>query len=236
MNREEINSKNIQRFTLFSAEFIIALFLALSLLSLAFAIHIAFINKGHSFDNKVFEFLSGFISPAKTNFLLFITFLGNHKFLFPVNVLLLVYFLIRKNRRFSVRISALLMTSLALLFLLKLSIQRPRPDDPLLQSVKGFSFPSGHALMSVIFYGLLIYIVWKEVSNKWMRRVVISFMIILIILISYSRIYLRLHYASDVLAGLSVGFIWLVFSLWIIKRIETGLRKRKERRNEIANI
>jgi len=228
MDQPENYKKELRRFTLLSAEFIIALFLAVALVSLAFTINVVFISDNHRFDKMIFDYISNFVSPAKTDFLLFITFLGNHKFLIPVNVLILTFFIIRKNRRFSVRIIALLMTSLVLLFLLKLSIQRPRPDDPLLEAVRGFSYPSGHALMSIIFYGLLTYIAWKEIKNKWIRLAVVFLLILLILMISYSRIYLRVHYTSDVLAGLSVGFIWLVVSLWIIKKIEITRMKRKE--------
>lgn len=227
MEQNEEIKKNLRRFTLLSAEFVIAFFIAVSLISLAFTIHVVFISNNHSVDNKVAAIISRFIHPAKTNILRFLTYLGNHEFLIPVNVLMLVYFLIRKNKKLSVRITALLMTSLALLFLMKLSIQRVRPLDPLLEAVKGFSFPSGHALMSVIFYGLLIYIAAKEIRKKWIRITVIILLMLLILLISYSRLYLRLHYASDILAGLSVGFIWLVLVLRIIKKIETGRMKRQ---------
>jgi undecaprenyl-diphosphatase len=228
MEQNEEVKKNIRRFTLFSAEFIIALFLAIALISLAFAIHVVFISNNHQFDKKVFDLVSQFVSPLRTNFLLFITFLGNHKFLLPINILLLVFFIVWKKHRLTIRITALLLTSVSLLFLMKLSIQRNRPDDPLLDAVSGFSFPSGHALMSVIFYGLLAYIAKAEIKIRWLRIIVVALLLFLILLISYSRIYLRVHYASDVLAGLSVGFIWLVLSLWLIKKIEKNRIRRKE--------
>jgi undecaprenyl-diphosphatase len=113
------------------------------------------------------------------------------------------------------------------MLLLKSSIQRTRPDNPLLQAVNGYSFPSGHALMSVIFYGLLIYIAWHEIKIRWLSRSISILLALLILFISFSRIYLRVHYASDVIAGLSVGFIWLVASLWLINQIEVRRAKRR---------
>jgi undecaprenyl-diphosphatase len=228
MEQIEEVKKNLRRFTLFSAEFIIALFLAIALISLAFAINVVFISNNHQFDNKVFGLVSQFETSLKTDFLLFITFLGNHKFLLPVNILMLAFFIVFKKHHLTIRITALLLTSVALLFLMKISIQRNRPDDPLLEAVSGFSFPSGHALMSVIFYGLVAYIAKAEIKIRWLRFLVVGLLLFLILLISYSRIYLRVHYASDVLAGLSVGFIWLVLSLWLIKKIEATRKRRKD--------
>jgi undecaprenyl-diphosphatase len=141
--------------------------------------------------------------------------------------LLLGYFLIRKNKRFSIRVLSLSLSSLCLMLVLKSSTQRTRPENPLLQAVNGYSFPSGHALMSVIFYGLLIYIAWHEIKNIWLRRITVVFLALLILFIGFSRIYLRVHYASDVIAGLSVGFIWLAASLWLINQIEARRARRK---------
>ena len=86
--------------------------------------------------------------------------------------------------------------------------------------MSGFSFPSGHALISMVFYGLFIHMTWHEVKIKWLRYLLIVVLSILILLIAFSRVYLRVHYASDVIAGIAVGFIWLVLSLNIIQRIE----------------
>ncbi len=126
------------------------------------------------------------------------------------------------------RVISLALTSLAILFLLKLSFQRTRPEIPLLEKVSGFSFPSGHALMSVAFYGLMIYITWHEVKNTWLRNALILLLLTLIFLIGYSRIYLRVHYASDVMAGFAVGFGWLLLSLWMIEKIEKRILTRRE--------
>lgn len=204
--------------------------LAAALLLLAFSVHVVFISNNHGFDEKVFAYISHHVSASRTDFLTFITYSGKHSFLIPAYLTLLAWFLFRKNKWYSVRVLALSLSSLSLMLFLKHSIQRARPDNPLLAQVSGYSFPSGHALMSVVFYGLLIYITWHELSNRWLRRVFIILLLLLILLISFSRIYLRVHYATDVLAGLSVGFIWLVLSLWMIKKIEVGWANRNTAR------
>ena len=103
---------------------------------------------------------------------------------------------------------------------LKFFFQRPRPLIPLLQEISGLSFPSGHAFMGTIFYGLLISIVYRDVSNIWRKWILIAILVITILLVGFSRVYLRVHYLSDVLAGFCFGILLLIIFLWLIKRIE----------------
>ncbi|HET6723141.1 MAG TPA: phosphatase PAP2 family protein, partial [Chitinophagaceae bacterium] len=125
------------------------------------------------------------------------------------------------------RIAALSLSSLLLMFVLKFYFQRERPDLPVIGDVSGYSFPSGHALISVVFYGMFIHMIWHEVKLKWLRVTSIIVLALLILLIAFSRVYLRVHYASDVIAGIAVGFIWLVLSLNIIHRIEKRFVARR---------
>jgi membrane-associated phospholipid phosphatase len=111
------------------------------------------------------------------------------------------------------------------MFILKLIFHRDRPVSPLLRAAKGFSFPSGHALMGVTFYGLLIVMVWQIVQQPWLKWTLSVFLVLLILAIGLSRIYLRVHYASDVLAGFSVGLVWLLLSLRILSSIEKYSKK-----------
>jgi undecaprenyl-diphosphatase len=106
------------------------------------------------------------------------------------------------------------------MFILKNLFGRQRPDIPLLREAAGLSFPSGHAFMSVTFYGLMIYIVWETIKRPWLKITLAVLLVLLIHIIGFSRIYLRVHYASDVIAGFATGFLWLVTSLWIMRRIE----------------
>ena len=113
-----------------------------------------------------------------------------------------------------------------LMFALKHLFNRPRPDIPLLYEAKGLSFPSGHALMSVTFYGLLIYIVFKTYRDKDWKWIIISLLILLILVIGFTRIYLRVHYTTDVIAGYCIGFLWLVFAVWFLNRLEKYSRQK----------
>ncbi len=107
------------------------------------------------------------------------------------------------------------------MFLLKHLFQRRRPLSPLLKAARGLSFPSGHAIMSVTFYGLLIYILQHTIRLDGIKYLVTALLVLLIAAIGYTRVYLRVHYASDVAAGFIIGFLWLIISLSVLKGIET---------------
>lgn len=213
---------------LLSAEMIAVLVIFIfSLIAFVFITRNVFIVKDEQFDFQVFDFLSSYVSPARNNVMLFFTFLGTHIFLLPANVLLIIYFLfIKKHRWYSIKIPVIALSSLALMFILKNLFGRERPDIPLIKEAQGLSFPSGHALMSVTFYGLLIHIVWKSVQKKWLKWVLISLLLLLILIIGFTRIYLRVHYPSDVFAGFATGFLWLVISIFILGRIEKFSRRK----------
>ena len=93
---------------------------------------------------------------------------------------------------------------------LKEIIQRPRPDGFRLITEVGYSFPSGHSMVAMAFYGLLIYLVWHYESSKVLRHLFCITFVAVIVFTGISRIYLGVHYASDVLAGFAVALAWLI--------------------------
>lgn len=93
---------------------------------------------------------------------------------------------------------------------LKLLFHRQRPGLPHLVEASGLSFPSGHSMVSFSFYGLLAYLIWVNFSNRALKLVAVPIMTVLILAIGISRIYLGVHYPSDVLAGFAAGSFWLV--------------------------
>ena len=217
---------------IFTLELLAVLLIFLCIIVFVYAARMVFIHKNTGFDDATFDAIRPYITPSRTRFMEFITLLGKHTILIPLNLLLIAYFLFKRKKWFAIRIAALSLSSLLLKIILKISFQRERPASPVIQDVAGFSFPSGHALVGIVFYGLLIYVVWKTVEMKWLRYSLSFFFLILIILISFSRIYLRVHYASDVIAGLAVGFIWLILSLSIISRIEKRYIARRTLQRE----
>lgn len=179
------------------------------------------IRKYKKIDLAVFDAVKQQVTPRRNQIMLFITSLGNHRFLVPANLLLIGYFLFVKHQTwFSIRVLTIALSSLVLMLFLKALFQRKRPLAPLLKAVRGLSFPSGHAIMSTTFYGLLLYIILSEAGLAWVRIAMIVVLVMLILLIGYSRIYLRVHYASDVLAGFIIGLLWLLISLGVLNRLE----------------
>jgi undecaprenyl-diphosphatase len=169
----------------------------------------------------IFDKIKPHVSGFNNKIMSFITFLGKHQFLIPANLFLILYFLIvKKQTWFSIRVITISISSLVLMLLLKQLFQRKRPLSPLLKAAKGLSFPSGHAIMAVTFYGLLIYILQHSITIDWLKWLAIIFVFVLIILIGFSRIYLRVHYASDVAAGFIIGLLWLLISLAVLKWLE----------------
>jgi len=186
-----------------------------------------FKDKKEAFDQDAFNFLARYVSDVNTDLMQVFTFLGTHTFLIPANLALVAWFLfIKKHRWYSIKVPVVALSSLLLMFSLKFIFHRDRPLSPLLEEAKGYSFPSGHALMSITFYGLLIFLVWQIEKNALLKWLLTILLVLLIISIGISRVYLRVHYASDVLAGFCVGLMWLFLSLWILKKIETYSRKK----------
>jgi membrane-associated phospholipid phosphatase len=178
-------------------------------------------RRHRSLDLKIFDLVKVHTNEQNTRVMSIVTALAKHQFLIPANLSLIYFFLfIRKRTWFSIRIAAIALSSLGLMFLFKYLFRRKRPQPPLLRPVKGLSFPSGHAIMSVTFYGLLIYIIGQTQKNKPIKWSLIISLLILIQFIGFSRVYLRVHYASDVAAGYIIGLLWLLISLDLLKRIE----------------
>ena len=99
---------------------------------------------------------------------------------------------------------------------LKHIICRTRPVEIALIEENGYSFPSGHSMVSFAFYGLVIYLVYKSKLNKKLKILLITFLALLILNIGLSRIYLGVHYATDVIAGFALGYISLMIFIELI--------------------
>ena len=199
---------------------ILGLFFA-ALTAFAWLVRRVFVLEKTEFDARAFEALGGYVNPLNNEVMHFFTFLGTHYFLIPANLVLVGWFLfVRPHKWYSIKVPAIAISSLIIMLLLKEFFGRDRPLIPLLETARGFSFPSGHAFMSTTFYGLLAYLAWQHIPNRVLRLALGTALWLLILIIGLSRIYLRVHYTSDVLAGLSLGIVWLMISLTAIRQIE----------------
>jgi membrane-associated phospholipid phosphatase len=176
-----------------------------------------FEDKNLSFDELIFSLILPYINAANTGIMEAITFLGSPGFLLPANILLILFFIFIKKQKYdALKVTAISITSTAVLFLLKFLLQRERPLMPLISKAHGYSFPSGHTFSSVVFYGMLAYMAFKNIKNNFLKWLVILSLVLLTGMVGFSRVYLKLHYASDVIAGFSLGIIWLFLAKWVL--------------------
>ena len=127
-----------------------------------------------------------------------------------------------------------------LTLLLKNLYERERPSiNPEIDAI-GFSFPSGHSMGSVIFYGFVMYLVLRSSRSELFKGLAISMMGVLVVLIGISRIYLGAHFPSDVLAGFIAGAIWLILSIlaleWIQWQSMSTVRPVRDIRDFLAKM
>ncbi len=146
----------------------------------------------------------------------FITNLGGVCFLISLTVISFITCIVLKRKLIGAFIVLNIMISSGLNQILKHIVQRPRPTEYRLIDETGYSFPSGHSMVSTAFYGLFIYLIFKNVKNKYIKWISIITLSILIILIGGSRIYLGVHYTSDVLAGFFISISYLIIYTSII--------------------
>lgn len=110
---------------------------------------------------------------------------------------------------------------------LKSLFSRARPLEQVVEA-SGYSFPSGHAFGSTVFYGMMIYLAWRLSKRRWVRALAAVVFTTLLVAVGLSRVYLNVHYLTDVVAGWLSGTVWLVASLWVIDLVETRYRSRTE--------
>ena len=167
------------------------------------------INKKDWFDSSVFEQINRLHSPVNNTIALFITSLGTGIFLIPAYLLILFYLISTKRRNIAALVACVAAVSLLLSMFLKNVFQRARPPLKHLDYVAGFSFPSGHSMVGFTFCGIVIYLLWTGPFNKIVRLAFSIIVALMALLIGLSRIYLNVHFASDVLGSLLVNVMWL---------------------------
>ena len=180
-----------------------------------------------SFDNKAFEFFAGFNSSQFILVNRILTAFGSTYFIIAAYVALIIFLWVIHRRSDAINVAIVAVSSTLLMFGLKQFFQRQRPELPLIKTLTNFSFPSGHALCSFIFCSVIIYLVDKsklDLKWKWLFSILL---VLFSIAVGISRIVLRYHYATDVVAGICVGFAWVIFSLWLERKLTP---RRVERR------
>ncbi|TWJ32389.1 LssY C-terminal domain-containing protein [Geobacter argillaceus] len=149
---------------------------------------------------------------------LWITLLGKAKVVLSVATLFTVLFWIRKNREFILPFWLTLAGSGVFSLLGKLAFHRQRPLGISVFTEASFSFPSGHATIAAAFYGFIVYYLWRQAQNWNIRLNLLFGGSALILAIGFSRLYLGVHFLSDVLGGYLLGFLWLILGICMVER------------------
>jgi undecaprenyl-diphosphatase len=192
----------------------------------------------HLFDQKVMGLVQTYSSPFLDSIMILITAMGSKWVIGLLLIACISLILLKQRNYWGTLISFLTVAGGGILnLLLKGRFERERPEINRIIDADGFSFPSGHSMGSMIFYGFLGYLVFR--SSKWKIHSKLGWITLLsmvIFLVGTSRVYLGVHYPSDVLAGFSAGFIWLILCISILEFIYWAKRVRKfERRLEDQN-
>ncbi len=175
-----------------------------------------FDNEIVNFDTTIFNAIKMIRYNYVTKIFKIITSFGSAFVLIMITV---VSILILRNKKIGIMMVLNLAAIGCLNQVLKYIIQRPRPIENRLIEESGYSFPSGHSMASTAFYGLIIYFIVKYVKNKKIRNICCILLTLLVFLIGISRIYLGVHYASDVIAGFSLSIAYLIVFITIIPKI-----------------
>ena len=182
------------------------------------------IENEYNLDINTFNFFSSYISAFNTKIALVITFFGSWYFLVPANIVV-IHYLIKQNRwQYSLILAVLSLLSLLSGFILKEIFHRPRPLVPIIAGADGYSFPSGHSLGSFTFCGVLIFAILRSTIAGFMKCVLSILILLVALLIGLSRIYLHVHFASDVLGSLLITIAWLSLSFITIQLIEKKIQ------------
>jgi len=167
-----------------------------------------FNKKINILDTTVESFILGIRNNSFTNIMVIITNISSAYALLVISIILLV---VIKKKHIPISIFINLLSVFLVSQLAKVIIQRPRPNGINLVDATGYSYPSGHSMVSMAYFGFVTYLIYKNINNKLLKTFLIILSFIIIVLIGFSRVYLGVHYISDVIGGflLSISYLML---------------------------
>lgn len=185
-------------------------------------------NELTHFDNTIVEQVQSYRSPALTILFETLTNIGDRLGYIVIIAMLTGFFFFQyRSWKFPLQVSTVLILSSIVNRMLKRWIDRPRPSGEHMVEVFTMSFPSGHAMSAMAFYGFLVYLSWRYVRHSGLKAVLILLCILMILGIGISRIYLGVHYPSDIVAGYLGGLFWVGFCI-VVFNVLSIMRKHKQ--------
>ncbi|OCT12276.1 phosphoesterase PA-phosphatase [Paenibacillus pectinilyticus] len=210
----------------------VTLFLILSIVSLVCFAVIAALLKGQQiarFDRSVIASVQGMERPWLTTVMKIFTFIGSTQVVIVITLICLFLFYRYLHHRMELILFIILVAGTGILNqVLKLIFQRERPSLHRLIEQAGYSFPSGHSMEAFAMYAALTFLLWRHISTQKGRTAVIIGSILMILCIGISRIYLGVHYPSDVVAAYFASGFWFTICVWWFQwYMEQRYNKRK---------
>lgn len=174
-----------------------------------------------AFDKTALQFVSQYKTKKSPLINLFslVTIFGSGYLIAGFFLLLALILFRKRRRRAAVVVLATLIGSSLVNFMLRELFARPRPEEclPTIFGYSCFSFPSGHTTAAIYFYGVLNYLIFRFMPMPLKSYLLVSlFLLALIVLIGASRVFLAVHYPSDVLGGYFLGSAWLILAVFLI--------------------
>ncbi len=189
-----------------------------------------------AFDDSVLRWMAAHQSALATTAALELTALGTGTVVVMMTVVSGMFLALTGQKRPALLLVAATIGGLALNLVLKLHYHRPRPHI-FNWGTNGVSssFPSGHAMNSVIVYGTIAYLAWRLSDRRWLRALTQLLAVLVIIGICTSRVYLGVHYPSDVLGGAIVGAAWAVFCMAALEAVQRLRGIRSARSQQVSS-
>ena len=178
-----------------------------------------------STDQAIENFFEASRSFLLTKIFIFATILGNKEIIIALAIFLVGIFWIYKKQHYILPLIIATLGAQASVSLLKIIFQRSRPLHPVYLN-DSFSFPSGHATLAVAFYGFVIYLFRKEIKNQKTKTFLIIISLAIILIIGISRLYLDMHFFTDILGGYFLGFMWIILGIMAGKTILKNINER----------
>ena len=179
-------------------------------------------------DTRITDYVISFRNPALTRYFIIVTDIGDlYGYLVVLIICTALSYFVFKRWKYVLQIVLVLALASISNVVLKRFIDRARPSIEHMVTVETLSYPSGHSMSAMAFYGFLIYLLTQFKMNKLLRAGSIMVLVILILSIGISRIYLGVHFPSDVAGGFIAGFIWVIFCALLFNVIELFKRDPK---------
>jgi undecaprenyl-diphosphatase len=183
-------------------------------------------HPANAVDRTLAALAQGIESPGVTRIMEALTTIGSSRYVAMISVGVMGYLFFIQKRRFEpLFLLAVLAGSVGWNQLLKEVFHRARPDVHRLIVETGFSFPSGHTMSACALYGAIVFLFWRHGATRLRRGLLLAFGALMIAGIGFSRIYLGVHYPSDVLGALLAGGLWLSGAIWLY---QWGMERRRQ--------